>query len=382
MLDRHMPSTGPTFIKAGQLLAQRMDLLPIPIRRSLEALFDRVTPDRSVDRLVVEKYKDILPPTKDGDHIELLGSGSLSQVYAFRGYAIKVRRPGIADEIESDFEILRRLARLAFCRSVYYTDVLEIIDYLQYSIVGQCDFVEEAKNQMIFYSYRTDNVTVPRIFTEWSDAEMIVMEYVHGTPLHEVKEEQMVALLEKTPSLSQELCQFLTQPLTFNMLFHGDLHPGNVFVTDKGLCILDFGWVCNIDDDVHTVIMETLKLYAKNDLPAIMELLSSNAFHRELTDQNKAELLEILEVHQTADSLVPMVNRLVDYSLEQQLRMDTRYMHILIARLNGYYMFSQLRQDADMVLEMFQKNFTRCAMLKNLKKMKEVMDKKRKAKSE
>lgn len=373
MIERFLPSMSPTFIKAGQLLAQRMDVLPQPIQRALNRMLDDVPADESLDIVVYEKFKDLpireiedmVPGGAGYDWPVVVGSGSISQVYLFRGYAIKVRRAGILDEIDEDFGMLRRILGLVFSRSPYYTDMLEIVEYLQKSIIEQCNFVDERKHQMVFHSYKTPNVHVPEVFEQWCDDDTIVMEYVKGTALHNITDEQLNDLLQKTPTLSEELAKLLTRPLTFDHIFHGDLHPGNVLVTDRGLCILDFGWICKIDDDVHKVIMKTIEFYRAKDSAQIIELVAENAFHDPITDPKiKADLLDILDRSDEAECLVPMVNELVDYTLTHQLRMDTRYLHILIARVNGYYLFSKLKQDATMVLNMFQENFLKCSALK------------------
>ena len=374
MIEQYMHLMSPTFIKAGQLLAQRMDVIPQPIQRALKRLFDDVPPDHTFDDMIYEKYKHLpIHDNKGGagyDWPIVIGSGSLSQVYLYRGYAIKVRRNGILDDIEQDFGMMKRIIGFLFGQSAYYADMLEIIDYLHQSILDQCDFEAERRYQMIFESYKTPNIRVPKVFEELSDENTIVMEYVKGVALHNITDEQLNDLLEKTPTLSQELAQLLTRPLTFDLIFHGDLHPGNVLVTDNGLCILDFGWVCRIDNDVHSVIMDTLKFYQQKMLSEIIDVVSQSAFHVPITDVHvKADLLDILERSDESECLVPMVNELVDYSLVHQLRMDTRYLHILIARINGYYLFSKLKQDASMVLEIFQKNFIRCSVLKATREM-------------
>ncbi len=243
---------GPTFVKLGQVLALRPDILTPDLQAEFESLQDRVPPMSPEDFRSVLESELPVPVAEVFTEIDdlPLGSASIAQVHRARlvsgeEVAIKVQRRGIERRIRSDMHILYALAQLVE-GSVAIPGLLTptaIVREFDVAIHKELDFTEELHNaeRIARQMADLDGVTVPLVYPRWSSRRLLVMERIIGDPvsvaLHEWKG-------ERARKLAHRLMEATYRQVFEHGLFHGDPHPGNLFVdTEDRLVYLDFGLV-------------------------------------------------------------------------------------------------------------------------------------------
>ncbi len=257
---------GPTFVKLGQILSVRPDILPKDVMVEFETLQDRV-PAMGFDdvRQVVES--ELGMPLEEVfaefDPIPL-GSASIAQVHRARlrdgsEVAIKLQRKGIERIIRSDLHILYSLAQLLEGRLAIpglHTPTA-IVREFDAAITNELDFLQELKaaERMARYHASSENIVIPKVFPRWSTRRLLAMELIDGMPLS-----QAMARLEgdDARNLAHAVMEATYQQVFEFGFFHGDPHPGNLFVTPENkLAYLDFGVVGTLTGAMQDTILTT-----------------------------------------------------------------------------------------------------------------------------
>jgi ubiquinone biosynthesis protein len=251
-LRRALDDLGPTFVKFGQLLSTRSDIIPEGILSELQKLQDKVAPmPLEVTRAVVERELEV-PAEKllaEFDPV-WLGSASIGQVYRARLHggeqvAVKVQRPEAPGRVEADLALMRDLAALLDARfgDRIFIDVKELVAEFEGVIRRELDYEQEAENARRFAAnFAGTPVKIPEIHTDLSTKRVITMEYIEGTRFLDIRP------LLLTPAERRRVATMGAEAI-FKMafedgFFHGDPHPGNLFLTPGGeLALLDFGMV-------------------------------------------------------------------------------------------------------------------------------------------
>ncbi|RDU36857.1 ABC transporter [Neobacillus piezotolerans] len=245
---------GPTFIKLGQLLSIRSDLLPDDVIKELETLQDNVPPvpiDEIKKKLTQELGK---PPEEtfysfNEDYVAAASIGQVHEAVLWTGekVMVKIQRPGIRKNVHTDLEILQDLSRLLeqnYDWAEQY-NVTEITKELSDSIRKELDYLEEARNtETIAFQFEdNEKIKVPEIFWDYTTSYILTMEKIDGIKITDVK--LKVEDKEKRREIADLLVQsFITQILREGF-FHGDPHPGNMlYIEDSAqLAYIDFGQV-------------------------------------------------------------------------------------------------------------------------------------------
>ena len=251
-LRRTLDDLGPTFVKFGQLLSTRSDVIPEGILVELQKLQNTAAPIplevaqavivRELGKPVEKLFVEFEP--------EQLGSASIGQVYRARLYsgevvAIKVQRPEAPERVEADLRLMRDLATLINARfgDRVFIDVPELVAEFEGVIRRELDYEAEAQNARRFAAnFAGTPVKIPKVYTELSTKKVLTMEYIEGTRFHDI----IPRLL--TPSERRHVAAMGAEAI-FKMafadgFFHGDPHPGNLVLTSEGdLALLDFGMV-------------------------------------------------------------------------------------------------------------------------------------------
>ena len=251
-LRRALDDLGPTFVKFGQLLSTRSNIIPEAILSELQKLQDKVAPmPLEVTRGVIERELGV-PAEKllaEFDPV-WLGSASIGQVYRARLHggeqvAVKVQRPEAPGRVEADLALMRDLAALLDARfgDRIFIDVKELVAEFEGVIRRELDYEQEAENARRFAAnFAGTPVKIPEIHTDLSTKRVITMEYIEGTRFLDVRP------LLLTPAERRRVATMGAEAI-FKMafedgFFHGDPHPGNLFLTQGGeLALLDFGMV-------------------------------------------------------------------------------------------------------------------------------------------
>lgn len=243
---------GPTFIKFGQILSTRREVLPRGLVEELEMLTDTVAPlpFEVVKPIIEEEYGPIPGAFTSFDETPV-AAASLAQVHRAvlkdgTVVAVKVQRPGIRKVIEDDLEILASLAkRIERHRpdlAVY--NPTGLVQEFALQIRRELDFVQEGKNAVALASNLADwpRVVVPAIFWEYSGPRLLTMTFIEGVRIDDL--DGIRALGVSPARIADILLAVYLKQVFEDGFFHADPHPGNLLVTEKGdLAFVDFGTV-------------------------------------------------------------------------------------------------------------------------------------------
>ena len=272
---------GPTFIKLGQILSTRADLLPHDVVLELANLQDRVTP--TPWRNIIKGLPDQLNHSFDNKFTEFntepIASASIAQVYAARlksgeKVAVKIVRPGTEATFKDDLMILEHLASLAqtHLEEARRWDIHALVDQLRSSVNYELDLRHEGRNADIFRTNFADDPTVyvPKIYWEHTSRHVLVMEFIDGKPIADY------FLPHADPQTRKILAQngakiVLKQIFDFGF-FQADPHPGNAFVMDGNvICFLDFGMFGRLEPQALNILGRVLQAAAKKDIDRLFK---------------------------------------------------------------------------------------------------------------
>ena len=277
---------GPIFVKAGQILSTRRDLLPEDIANEFTKLQDRVQPfPGSQAKLLVEKalHAPLNHLFKDFD-IEALASASIAQVHAatlLNGDAVvvKVLRPNIASIIDRDVDLLLTMAGIAekYWRKVRHLKPIEIVSEIAQTLFDELDLMREGANasQLKRNFADSNDIYIPKIYWDFSRPTVLVMERIYGIPIHDIERlRQAGTNMEK---LARRIIEVFFTQVFRDSFFHADLHPGNIFVADKNpddptIITVDFGIVGSLNQNDQRYIAENMIAFFKRDYQRVAEL--------------------------------------------------------------------------------------------------------------
>ncbi len=279
---RTLEDLGPIYVKFGQLLSTRRDLLPDDIALELARLQDSVPPfPGSQARVIVEKVLGQPVSRLFAAFDETpLASASIAQVHAARlndgrEVVVKVVRPGIEKTIRRDIALLYTIARLA---QKYSSDMrrlrpLEVVKEYEKTIFDELDLLREAANasQLRRNFLNSKVLYVPEVHWELCRSNVMVMERVYGTPVDEIAQLQDQGIsMQLLGERGVEV--FFTQVFRDNF-FHADMHPGNIFVEPDGRYIaVDFGIMGTLTAPDQRYLAENLLAFFHRDYRKVAEL--------------------------------------------------------------------------------------------------------------
>ena len=273
---------GPIFVKFGQILSTRRDLLPPDLADELAQLQDRVPPFPGPQaRAIIEKAwgKPIEAFLDDFDE-RPLASASIAQVHSARlkdgrQVVVKVVRPGIEPVIRRDLGLLRIIAELAqrYWRDGRRLRPVEVVDDYRKTILDELDLQREAANasQLRKNFLGSEALYVPEVHWDLCHPSVLVMERIYGTPVGEVERLKAQGISMKL--LGERGVEiFFTQVFRDNF-FHADMHPGNIFVEPSGRYIaVDFGIVGSLTTEDQRYLAENLLAFFQHDYRRVAEL--------------------------------------------------------------------------------------------------------------
>ncbi len=276
---------GPSFIKFGQMLSTRVDLLPLDVAMELKKLQDNVPPEPfDVIHCLLNKAYKGEAIGEDGVFASFdeqpVAAASIAQVHFAtlhngQDVAVKIRRPHIDRMIEADLSILRMLANL-FDRYFPEYERLkapQVVEEFGVTILGELNLRSEGAHASRFADQLADieGVGVPQVFWDFTNQGVLVTERIHGTPIDE--RDKLIAAGHDPLTLCKNL-----QNMFFHMVFeygyfHADLHPGNIFVSDKGeILLVDFGIVGRLEMQSRVYLADMMLSFLKQDYKRAAEV--------------------------------------------------------------------------------------------------------------
>jgi len=250
---RHtLEDLGPTYVKLGQLLSGRGDLLPAEYVQELTKLLDSAPAFPYEDVVAIVEAELGRPPAETFDLFDPtpVAAASIGQVHravlpSGERVVVKVQRPNVEQTVRSDLDLLLRQAHFLERRSetARNYNLVENVEELSYALQNELDYTAEAQNIDRFYqSYNSiPNLRIPKVYWEHTTRRVLVMEEIDGiklTELHHLKEEGY-----DLPAIANIGTEFYMRQIFQDGFFHADPHPANIMVCDNQIAILDFGMV-------------------------------------------------------------------------------------------------------------------------------------------
>ncbi len=271
---------GPAYIKVGQALSTRPDLVSPAMMAEMVKLQDQLPPfsNEIAMRFIQEEIGQ--PPEGVYEYLSEspIAAASLGQVYRGRlktgeEVAVKVQRPGLADQITKDIYIIRVLAGWAK-RNIKQirSDLVSIVDEFGTRIFEEMDYTHEGENAQRFaklYGYLPE-ILIPGIYTQYTGRRVLTMEWIEGIKLTELDELKRRGI---NPTHVIEVgVQCSLRQLLEHGFFHADPHPGNLLVTPDGkLAYLDFGMMCQVEPYQRYGLIEAIVHMVNRDFEALAQ---------------------------------------------------------------------------------------------------------------
>jgi ubiquinone biosynthesis protein len=259
---------GPTFIKLGQLLSTRADLLPLSYTEALARLQDDVEPfdSEEAERIIAEEIgvrpsKAFLELDRDPIAAASLGQVHRARLRDGRHVAVKVQRPGIRARIVEDMDALEELAEFldSHTEAGRRYEFSGILGEMRSSIMRELDYRREAQNLRTLSANleEFERIVVPVPVEDFTTSRVLTMEYVHGRKVTSVG--PLARLEMDGVALADELFKAYLKQILVDGFFHADPHPGNVFLTDDGrIALIDVGMVGRITPGLQDELLRLL----------------------------------------------------------------------------------------------------------------------------
>lgn len=275
-LREALAEAGGVFVKLGQILSTRSDLLPPEIIAELNTLQDKVPPApwSAMQAMIEAELGAPITAAFASFDQQPIAAASIAQVYratlpSGEQVAVKAQRPDIADLVDRDLDIMIRLARIVESGTAWgkSTNAVDLANGFAVALREELDFRVEARNMRVVSATldSTQQVHIPKVYDQLSTSRVLVSEWLDGRSVRDA------ALLtqsdEQRLTLARELLDALARQIMRSGTFHADPHPGNVFVLRSGaLGLLDFGSVGRIDTLEQEALRDILFAMQRRDV--------------------------------------------------------------------------------------------------------------------
>lgn len=335
---------GPTFIKLGQVLATRPDLVGDRVAESLKVLFDRVPsiPFRKIEKILKQElgYLRYKKSFRSIDN-DPLASASISQTHRavladYTPVILKVQKTGVGEKVRADLLIIEGIIK-PLDKLYPKLSLGHVFKDFKEATLREIDYREEAKNIDRFRKnynglFQNSDITFPRYYPELTTERVIALEPMHGKKFHELKKGSTVARQAASMSLASVLEQIFDHGF-----FHADPHAGNLFfMEDEGrLGFIDLGLVGQLDPKDKKKFLKVLLAVLKRDRDRLAQSLfelGTSSKKTNFDDFNKdvqALLDEMKSIGPQNLRLEPMVNKLLSIARKHGVHIPNRYVMMI-----------------------------------------------------
>jgi ubiquinone biosynthesis protein len=297
---------GPTFVKFGQLLSTRPDVVPPDIVVELRSLQDDVRPFpfEQAERVIEEELGNTLERLFLEFDSTPVAAASIGQVHRAtlpngRAVAVKVQRPGAARQIEADLTLLYQAARLVHerIRALDFVDARQLVDEFARSIRKELDYRLEGRNAQAFHRDFAGHphVRVPKVYWHYSGARVLTLEWIDGIQLADVDLAAMT--LDERRDLAYRVTETWMTMIFRNGFFHADPHPANILLPPESgtIGLVDFGSAGKLTDDDMSKLTGLFIDAANENVEALPKRLSDLGvrYPKEREAELRAELREL-----------------------------------------------------------------------------------------
>jgi ubiquinone biosynthesis protein len=315
---------GPSFIKLGQILSTRSDLLPPEYLAELAKLQDAAPP------VPAEVVRGVIADELGRDPSEVfasyedepLAAASIGQAHAATledgtEVVVKVRRPGVVEQVEQDLDILQDLAARAERHSKTAAEVgaVDLVEEFARTLRGELDYLTEGRSADRFaVNFDGDEeVQIPRVFWETTTARLLTIERIRGVKINDVTALDAAGI--DRPALARRATRITAQMIFDDGLFHADPHPGNFFVGEDGrIGVIDFGMVGELDEGLRDRLGAVVIGVAEHDPDDLTDALLDLGIARHGVDRAtlRAEVAALLDRYADVRFAELSLARLID----------------------------------------------------------------------
>lgn len=282
-LVNDLEAMGPTYVKLGQVLAGRPDLMPEPYRKALARLQDNVKPFsyEEVEKIIEEELGARISKAFLEFNREPTAAASLGQVHEAklrdgRAVVVKIQRPGIQPQIANDFEVLSELAttidtHTKVGRRYRFSTMVE---EFKLTIENELNYEREAQNLIALGKNLQEfpNIQVPQPIMDYTTPRVLTMEYISGKKITSLT--PLARLDVKGGDLCEELFRAYLKQVLVDGIFHADPHPGNVFLTNEGrIALLDLGMVGHTAPAMQENLLKLLLAISDGNSDGVADLV-------------------------------------------------------------------------------------------------------------
>lgn len=315
---------GTTFVKLGQVLSTRADLLPPEYLAELSKLQDSVppVPTEQIQEQLVRKLGKPIDVAFASFDPKPLAAASIGQTHAATLHdatqvVVKIQRPGVAEQVEQDLDILRNLAATAsrHWELAEQYDLIALEEEFEQTLREELDYFHEARNAERFAANFKDDksVHIPDVFWATSTAQVLTLERISGIKVSD--QAKLDAEQIDRSKLAEHGAQIVLKMIFEDGFFHADLHPGNLFIEPDGrVALIDFGMTGTLDERTRDRLADLMIAISNQDydqlLDAILELgLSKKRVDRSLLRHDLELLLKPCYGKELKDlKLAPLLN--------------------------------------------------------------------------
>src|SRR5438270_10907747 len=322
-LAEDLEKLGPTFVKLGQLLSTRVELMPRAYLDALSRLQDKVEPFgfAEVEKIVTSEIGVRLSRAFSDFEVRPVASASLGQVHLARlrdgrPVAVKVQRPNIREQMVEDLEALEEIAEFLDKRTEFGKryEFRRMLEELRKSLMRELDYRQEAQNLTVFREHLKafNRLIIPAPITDYSTSRVLTMEYVPGKKITEMN--PLARIEFDGAALAEELFRAYLNQILVEGFFHADPHPGNVFITpDYRIALLDLGMVGRITPRLQEDLLQLLLAIAegRGEEAADIAIKVGDITDRFDDRQFRRKISEIVVAQKTATVAQMEVGRLV-----------------------------------------------------------------------
>ena len=308
-LRKAFEELGPTFVKLGQILSLRPDLVPIEYVKELSSLQDRVPPFsyEKVEKIIQEELKKPINELFPYFSKEPIASASIAQVHKAKLkngtiVAVKVQRPNVKEIMDTDIEVMFYVAKLLekHSKNLREFQPTKIVEEFKNWTEKELDFRREAKNAKRFYRNFKNSATVkiPKVYDQYSTRRVLTTEFIDGIELHKINKLKGKKGYNVNQIIKNGFDSILTQVFVHGF-FHADPHPGNILIL-KGnkIGLVDFGIVGFFNKRLKDKSIELFYGIVQEDIDSIIDTFMDMGLINEKEtniDAFREDVLEVIE---------------------------------------------------------------------------------------
>jgi ubiquinone biosynthesis protein len=273
---------GTTFVKMGQILATRGDIIPADFARELTKLHDSLTPlpMETIETVITSELGQPVKHLFSSFEPRPLGVASIGQVHAATlndgtPVVVKVQKPGVQGQVKEDLEIMRQMAAASSKNEDWrHYDLTGLVEEIKDTMNGELDYIREGHSAEHFAHFFRDDPTIhiPKIFWELTTSRVITMERITGIGILDLTSLDAAGVDRK--ELAIRTAGIWIDMIFHDPVFHADPHPGNLFLEpDDRLGLVDFGMIGTVDDEVRSYLVNAVKGILDRDVDLVIDSL-------------------------------------------------------------------------------------------------------------